>query len=127
MIIFFLKICIVREIKKKLKKKIEKKLNLSHAGLKSPDQNPDPEGAGLKPGPHPEKPGFNPGPGLYFSHPVRSRATPKPGPDPDFAKPKCGVAGICKSFLISNLHITHSMFKFKIPNSSVTNKITYNK
>ena len=66
---------------------MKKKLNLSHAGLKSPDQNPDPEGAGLKPGPHPEKPGFNPGPGLHFSHPVRSRATPKPGPDPDFAKP----------------------------------------
>ena len=74
-----------------MKEKIEeKKLNLSHAGLKSPDQIPDPESAGLKPGPHPKKLNFNPSPGLHFSHPVWSRATPKPGPDPDFAKPRMG-------------------------------------
>ena len=70
-----------------MKKKLKKKLKLSHAGLKSPDQNPDPESAELKPGPHPKKSGFNPGPDLHLSHPVRSWATPKPGPNPDFAKP----------------------------------------
>ena len=80
----FFKFFIVREMKEKIE---EKKLKLSHAGLESLDQNPDPEGAGLKPAPHPEKPGFNLGPVLYFSHPVRSRATAKPKPDPDFAKP----------------------------------------
>lgn len=58
-------------------------MNLSHASL----ENPDSEGAGLKPGPHPKKSIFNPGPVLHFSYPVRSRTTPKPGPDPNFAKP----------------------------------------
>ena len=52
-----------------MKEKIEeKKLKLSHVGLESPDQNSDPK-----------KSGFNPGPILYFSHPVRSRTTPKSG------------------------------------------------
>lgn len=72
-----------------MKEKIEKKkLKLSHAGLESSDQNPDPESAGLKPGPDPEKPSFNPRPVLYFFHSVRSRTTPKFGPDPNFAKPR---------------------------------------
>ena len=72
-----------------MKEKIEeKKLKLSHVGLESPNQNLDLEGAGLKPGPHPKKLDFNSGPVLHFTHPVRSRATPKPRPDPNFAKLK---------------------------------------
>ena len=73
-----------------MKEKIEeKKLKLSHAGLKRLDQNPDPEGAGLKPRSHLKKLSFNPSPILHFSHPVPSRATPKSKPNPNFAKSKC--------------------------------------
>lgn len=44
-----------------------------------------------------EKSGFNPGPVLHFTHAVRSRATPKPGPNPNFAKPNGGlVSGASK-------------------------------
>lgn len=45
------------------------------------------EGAGLGPDRTPEKPNFNPSLVLYFTHPIRSRATLKSGPDPNFAKP----------------------------------------
>ena len=69
MIIFFFKICIVREMKEKIE---EKKIEVITCGFRSPDQNPDPKGAGLEPGPHPKKPGFNLGPVLHFTHPVQS-------------------------------------------------------
>lgn len=58
-----------------------------HAGLEARTKNPGSRGAELEPGPHPKKSGFNPGLVLHFTHPVRSRATPKPGLDPGFAKP----------------------------------------
>ena len=71
-----------------MKEKIEeKKLNLSHADLETRIKNPSPGSAGLEPRPHPKKSNFNLGLVLSFTHPVWSRATPKPGPNPKFAKP----------------------------------------
>ena len=77
MTIFFLKICIVREIKEKIEV-ITCGLNL--------DQKLGLGGARLEPGQHPGKPSFKSGPVLRFTHPVRFRATPKLGPDPTFTK-----------------------------------------
>ena len=92
--IFFFKICIVRKMKEKIK---EKKLKLSHAGFEAQMKNPNSGGAELEPRPHLEKSDFNPGPILRFTHPVWFQATPKPGPDPGFAKPKKLMlgGGIC--------------------------------